>query len=70
MYCTGFRSRLGACLGAWLVLLGRWGDLVALARELTRLKAKELPRLPPQLLASKLYRLCRSAKKYDCCQLL
>ena len=38
-------------IGTWLVLLGRWGDLSAFARELARLKAKELPRLRPQLLA-------------------
>ena len=49
---------------AWLGLLGRWGDLGALARELALFKAKELPHWPSQLLALKLYRLCRSAQKY------
>jgi hypothetical protein len=42
LYWSGFCSRFGACLGAWLVLLGRWGDLGAFARELARLEVKEL----------------------------
>jgi hypothetical protein len=56
--------RVGACLGAWLVVLGHWGDLGAFARELARLKTKELPHSPLQLLASKLYRLYRLGKIY------
>jgi hypothetical protein len=51
--------RFGACLGTWLALLGHWGDLPAFARDLTRLKAKELPHLPQQLLELNLYRLYR-----------
>ena len=62
--------RVGACLGAWLVVLGHWGDLGAFARELARLKTKELPHLPLQLLASKLYRLYRSAQKYKIVHIL
>jgi hypothetical protein len=41
-----------------------WVDLVAFARELARLKAKELPHLPLQLLAFRLYRLYRLGKIY------
>jgi hypothetical protein len=54
--------RFGACLGAWLVFLGHWGDLGAFSRVLARLKAKELPHLPLQLLALKHYRLYRLGK--------
>jgi hypothetical protein len=52
------------CLGAWLVLLGHWGDLGAFTRELARLKAKEMLHWPLQLLAFKLYLLFRLGKIY------
>jgi hypothetical protein len=55
---------LGDCLGAWLVLLGHWGDLGAFARELARLKAKEMLHWPLQLLALKLYLLFRLGQIY------
>jgi hypothetical protein len=64
VYFNGFSLRFGACLSARLVLQGRWGDLGAYARELSRLKGKEQLRLPPQLPTLKLYRLCRPAQKY------
>jgi hypothetical protein len=54
--------RFGPCLGAWLVFLGHWGDLGAFSRESARLQANELPHLPLQLLALKLYRLGRLGK--------
>ena len=43
---------------------GPLGDLGAFARELARLKGKELPHLPLQLLALRLYRLYRVGKIY------